>query len=57
MYGFAGRVYDGNVVGVNYGYGLGGGATLSVGAEHIQDQFGVAGNDITTASLGVAFNF
>jgi outer membrane protein OmpU len=57
VYGFAGRVYDGNVVGVNYGYGLGGGATLSVGAEHIQDQFGVAGNDITTASLGVAFNF
>lgn len=57
LYGFFGEVYDGTVVGLSYGYGLGGGATLTAGFEHVRDQFNVAGNDITTASVGVAFNF
>lgn len=57
LYGFIGRVFQGNVIGVDYGYGLGGGATLHAGVERINGQFNIAGNNITTASVGVAFNF
>ena len=49
LYGYVGRVNGSNAVGLNYGYGLGGGATLSVGAERV--------GALTTASVGVAFNF
>ena len=35
--------------GLNYGYGLGGGATMTVGAERVGTH--------TTASVGVAFTF
>lgn len=35
--------------GLNYGYGLGGGATLTVGAERV--------GTVTTGSVGVTFNF
>jgi len=38
-----------NAYGVNYGYGLGGGATLTVGGERVGGR--------TTASVGVAFSF
>lgn len=38
-----------NTYGIHYGYGLGGGATLSVGAERIGRR--------TAAAVGVAFNF
>jgi len=49
LYGYLGRVNGANSYGLNYGYGLGGGATLSVGAERV--------GAVTTASVGVAFNF
>ncbi|MEZ5750998.1 MAG: porin [Paracoccaceae bacterium] len=48
-YAYIGRVAGNNNYGLSYGYGLGGGATLTVGAER------AAGT--TTASVGVAFNF
>ena len=41
-----------NTYGLNYGYGLGGGATLTAGAERIG---GVT--NTTVASVGVAFTF
>jgi len=49
LYGYVGRVFGANSYGLNYGYGLGGGATLSVGAERV--------GTTTTASVGVAFGF
>ena len=49
LYGYIGRVNGANSYGLNYGYGLGGGATLTVGAERV--------GATTTASVGVAFNF
>jgi len=49
LYGYVGRVFGANSYGLNYGYGLGGGATLSVGAERV--------GAVTTASVGVAFGF
>ncbi|MCB1389996.1 MAG: porin [Rhodobacteraceae bacterium] len=42
-----------NALGVSYGYGLGGGATLTAGLERLTG----AGDVVTTASVGVAFNF
>ncbi len=38
---------------MNYGYGLGGGATLTAGLEQLTG----SGDTVTTASVGVAFNF
>lgn len=49
LYGYVGRVFSERAYGLNYGYGLGGGATLSVGAERVGSH--------TTGSVGVAFNF
>jgi len=49
IYGYVGEVNGATSYGLNYGYGLGGGATLSVGAERV--------GAVTTASVGVAFNF
>jgi len=49
VYGYVGEVNGATSYGLNYGYGLGGGATLSVGAERV--------GAVTTASVGVAFNF
>ena len=48
-YAYVGRVFGANAYGLNYGYGLGGGATLTAGAERVGAR--------TTASVGVAFNF
>ena len=50
--GFAGRIPF-TTAGFSYGYGLGGGATLTAGLERI------AGGNVTwtSASVGVAFNF
>lgn len=48
-YGYIGRVNGANAIGLNYGYGLGGGATVTVGAERV--------GATTTASVGVAFSF
>lgn len=42
-----------NAFGINYGYGLGGGATLTAGLEQLTG----SGDTVTTASVGVAFNF
>jgi hypothetical protein len=63
LYGFVGRVAQariGNptnrifdVSGVSYGYGLGGGATLTAGIERMA----APGFTFTSASVGVAFNF
>ena len=49
LYGYVGEVNTLRSYGLNYGYGLGGGATLSIGAERV--------GAVTTASVGVAFNF
>jgi len=49
LYGYIGRVATQNAYGLNYGYGLGGGGTLHVGAERV--------GAVTTASVGVVFNF
>ena len=49
LYGYIGRVAGANTYGLNYGYGLGGGATLVAGAERTAAA--------TTASVGVVFNF
>lgn len=51
LYGFVGQLYDDATYGISYGYDLGGGATLTVGAEH------TAYNDVTFGSVGVAFTF
>ncbi|WP_417586569.1 porin [Pararhodobacter oceanensis] len=48
-YGYIGRVGGSNAYGLNYGYGLGGGANLVVGAERVAAR--------TTASVGVVFGF
>lgn len=50
--GFAGRIPF-NTAGISYGYGLGGGATLTAGLE----RFSGGGVTATSASVGVAFNF
>ena len=49
LYGYVGRTWDMSSYGLNYGYGLGGGATMTVGAERVGTH--------TTASVGVAFTF
>lgn len=49
LYGYVGQVNSANAYGLSYGYGLGGGATLTVGAETV--------GATRTASVGVAFNF
>ena len=49
LYGYVGENGGLNAYGLSYGYGLGGGATLTVGGERI--------GGATVASLGVAFNF
>ncbi len=51
-YGYIGEVFGFNTYGLSYGYGLGGGAVLTVGAEHLD-----AGAGITTGSIGVTFTF
>ena len=60
LYAYVGRVHGGpanviafNTAGVSYGYGLGGGATLTGGIERISG----GGASWTSASVGVAFNF
>lgn len=52
VYGFVGEVSNATVYGLNYGYGLGGGATVMAGVEHTE-----LGAGRTTASVGVAFTF
>ena len=52
-YAYAGEVFGFNTYGLSYGYDLGGGATLTAGAEHISQFLG----GVTTASVGVAFTF
>jgi hypothetical protein len=49
LYGYVGRVGGDRSYGLSYGYGLGGGATLTVGAERLGAR--------TVGSVGVAFNF
>ncbi|MCA2013250.1 porin [Cereibacter sphaeroides] len=51
-YAFVGEYFDDSVYGVNYAYGLGGGATVMIGAEH---RGGAVDN--TVGSIGVAFTF
>lgn len=58
LYAYVGRISQNNLftfntAGVSYGYGLGGGATLTGGIERISG----AGIRITSASVGVAFSF
>jgi hypothetical protein len=63
LYGYVGRVTQArtgnplnrvfNTAGVSYGYGLGGGATLTAGIERLS----APGFTFTSASVGVAFNF
>lgn len=49
LYGYAGRVNTNNAYGLSYSYGLGGGASITAGAERV--------GGLTTGSVGVAFNF
>lgn len=49
LYGYVGRVFGANAVGISYGYGLGGGATATVGAERV--------GPLTVVTAGVAFAF
>jgi len=54
LYGYVGRVHDvlgasNNAYGLSYSYGLGGGASITAGAERV--------GSVTTGSVGVAFNF
>jgi len=51
LYGYVGRLYGDNAYGLNYSYGLGGGASIVAGAER------TVWNDTTTGSVGVVFNF
>ncbi|HHX89961.1 MAG TPA: porin [Paracoccus sp.] len=51
LYGYVGRLYGDNAYGINYSYGLGGGASIVAGAER------TVWNDTTTGSVGVVFNF
>lgn len=48
-YAYVGEVFGANAYGVNYAYGLGGGANLVAGAERV--------GGLTTASIGVNFSF
>jgi hypothetical protein len=57
LYGYVGRVGGANTVGISYGYGLGGGATLTAGLERISTSFLGFTTSATGASIGVAFNF
>ena len=66
LYAYVGRVHHAGILGrnpyttagVSYGYGLGGGATLTVGVETMSGDL-VPGLRVryTSASVGVAFNF
>lgn len=49
LYAFYGDVFGASAYGVSYGYGLGGGATLTGGWETL--------GNVDTVSVGVAFNF
>lgn len=49
LYGYVGRRFSANVYGLSYGYDLGGGATLTAGAERV--------GNVTSGSVGVAFTF
>lgn len=54
LYGYVGRVHNlvgtrNNAYGLSYSYGLGGGASITAGAERV--------GPVTTGSVGVAFNF
>ena len=49
LYGYVGRVFTANAYGLSFGYDLGGGATLTAGAERV--------GNLTMGSLGVAFTF
>ena len=49
LYGYVGRVGGASAYGLSYGYGLGGGATLTAGWETVGAR--------DTASIGVAFTF
>lgn len=51
-YGYVGEIFGLNTYGLSYGYDLGGGATLTAGAEYV-DVFG----GVTSGSVGVAFTF
>ncbi|WP_333830278.1 porin [Pararhodobacter sp.] len=61
LYGFVGRVNDESAYGISYSYGLGGGASITAGAERATLRSGTgAGAGLvrqTTGSIGVAFNF
>jgi hypothetical protein len=66
LYAYVGRVHHAgvgglqraNAFGVNYGYDLGGGATLSAGVEQMRFNTLVPGGArLTSGSVGVAFNF
>lgn len=68
LYGFVGRVGIANsslppqdvmtnVAGISYGYGLGGGATLTAGIERVSGSWAGFSATYTSASVGVAFNF
>jgi hypothetical protein len=73
LYGYVGRMYMAgidvggaityrlpvNTLGISYGYGLGGGATLTAGIERaaIRNSLGAGSATYTSASVGVAFNF
>lgn len=52
LYGYVGEVFSDGTYGLSYSYGLGGGANLVIGGEHIG---GVTDN--TSASVGVVFTF
>lgn len=51
LYGYYGDVFGSAAYGLSYGYDLGGGATATIGAERA-DYLA-----LTTASVGIAFNF
>lgn len=51
VYGYIGRVGGAQTYGLDYGYGLGGGATAHAGVEHNN------GTGVTVGSIGVVFGF
>jgi hypothetical protein len=57
LYGYVGSMYDARTYGLNYAYGLGGGATLHIGAERFDDMFGIPALSQTQGSVGVVFTF
>jgi hypothetical protein len=67
LYGYVGRVHHAGIfgvqpmrtVGMSYGYGLGGGATLTAGIEQVRYSGPLlpGGVRFTSASVGVAFSF